>query len=349
MKRLISLFLILSSLTASLCTLSSCTPDPEPRSKSYYGIFDTVTTVYDYSGMSAEEFSSFADGIYRELSYFDRLFDIYESHAEGGIGGVFEINAAAGKGAVNVPEELIDFLEFAIEMHGLTGGEVNVAMGAVTSLWHKARKAATREDSPIAEIPSREALEAAAEHTDIGSLVIDRETLSAALTDSEASLDVGAIAKGYAVERVAERLSREGYSGIVIDAGGNLRTVGEKPSGKGWVTGVKNPDSSARDPYARTFEIKNASAVTSGDYERYFTVGGVRYHHIIDKDTLMPRHDYRSVSIVCRDSGLADALSTALFNMDYAAGCAVIDTLEGAYALWVLPSGEIKEHGDMPN
>ena len=99
----------------------------------------------------------------------------------------------------------------------------------------------------------------------------------------------------------------------------------------------------------QTFEIKNASAVTSGDYERYFTVDGVRYHHIIDKDTLMPSRSYRSVSIVCRDSGLADALSTALFNMDYESGSAVIDSLDGAYAVWILPSGELREHGNLPN
>ena len=347
MKRIISLFSVLSSLLLSLSVLSACSP--EPKSKSYYGIFDTVTTVYDYSGMSEGEFSSFADRVYRELSYYDRLFDIYESHSEGGACGVFEINAAAGKGEVTVPEELIDFLEFAIEMHTLTGGEVNIAMGAVTSLWHEARAAATRQDNPIAALPSREALEAAAEHTDISALVIDREALSVRLTDPEARLDVGAIAKGYAVERVAKRLSAEGYSGIVIDAGGNLRAIGEKPNGKGWVTGVKNPDTSSRDPYAKTFEIKNASAVTSGDYERYFTVDGVRYHHIIDKDTLMPSRSYRSVSIVCRDSGLADALSTALFNMDYESGSAVIDRLDGAYAVWILPSGELREHGNLPN
>ncbi len=349
MKRLISLFLILSVLTAVTGALSSCSLDPKPKSKTYYGIFDTVSTVYDYSGMSRGEFSAFADGIYRKLSYYDKLFDIYESHAEGGTAGIYEINAAAGGEAVTVPEELIDFLEFARDMHALTNGEVNIAMGAVTALWHEARAAATRDKNPIAALPDREALEHAAEHTDINALQIDRASLKVRLTDPEARLDVGAIAKGFAVERIAQELISEGHSGIVLDVGGNLRTVGEKPSGKGWQTGVKNPNPKDSDAYALTFEIKNASAVTSGDYERYFTVDGIRYHHIIDKDSLMPSRDYRSVSIVCRDSGLADALSTALFNMDYASGCAVVDSLEEVFAVWIFPDGEVRTHGSMPN
>jgi len=344
MRKILSLF-ILTSLLSSL--LFGCARDPEKKSKTYYGLFGTVTTVYDYSGCSAEDFAILADSVHERLAYYDAMFDIYESHKDEGYSGVYEINAAAGE-AVTVPLALIEFLEFAIEMHNLTDGNVNIAMGAVTRLWHDAREAANRPNNPIISLPESAALTAAAEHTDIGCIEINRESLTVRLTDPEARLDVGAIAKGYAAERVAEELTREGYSGIILDVGGNLRAVGSKPSGKGWQTGVKNPEPTADKPYVYTFEIKNASAVTSGDYERYYTVGGVRYHHIINKDTLMPKNDYRSVTVVTEDSGLADALSTALFNMDYEDGVRLIESIDSAFAVWVMPDGRIFLHGDTP-
>ena len=85
--------------------------------------------------------------------------------------------------------------------------------------------------------------------------------------------------------------------------------------------------------------IANTSCVTSGDYERYFTVDGVRYHHVIDKDTLMPSTFFSSVTIITKDSGLADALSTALFTMSYQDGLALVEKIGSVEVLWVARDG----------
>ena len=177
----------------------------------------------------------------------------------------------------------------------------------------------------------------AAEHTDIGQLIIDEENCTVTLTDPEMTLDVGAIAKGYATERVARFLEEKGITGYVLNVGGNVRTIGTKPDGSGWVTGIKNP----KDPstIAVNITIADTSCVTSGSYERFFIADGKKYHHIIDPDTLFPAEYFDSVTVITPDSGVADCLSTALFCMSYEEGLKLLESF-GAEALWILPDGE---------
>ena len=159
------------------------------------------------------------------------------------------------------------------------------------------------------------------------------------------SLDVGAIAKGYACEKIASSLESAGYSSYVLDLGGNLRAIGHKPDGSTWRTAVRNPDIFSSEPYIYYFNIADTSVVTSGDYQRYYTVNGVNYHHIINKDTLMPANYFSSVTIITKNSGLADGLSTALFNMDYEAGVALVSSLDGVSVVWVTTEGQVKTYG----
>ena len=148
-------------------------------------------------------------------------------------------------------------------------------------------------------------------------------------------LDVGAIGKGYAAERAAELLMDKAVTGYVLNIGGNIRAIGSKPDGNGWETGITHPNKSSDERFIRRVNIENISLVTSGDYERYYTVGGVKYHHIIDPETLMPSEYFSSVSVFAKDSGLADALSTALFCMSYEDGIALVNSLEGVEVIWV--------------
>ena len=182
--------------------------------------------------------------------------------------------------------------------------------------------------------------------TDINSLVIDKENLTVELLDPEMSLDVGAIGKGFAVEMTAKMLESEGYTSLVLDVGGNLRVIGEKPNKKGWTAGVTNPTSPYSQTYVYTMEIKDSALVTSGSYQRFYTVNGIRYHHIINSETLMPENYYLSVSIKSPSSALSDALSTAVFNMEYDDAEAFIKNLDGVFAVFVLPDGEVKTVGE---
>ena len=305
--------------------------DPERKTRSFYDCFDTVGTVFDYSGDSTDRFSENYQLAHATLKYYHRLFDIYKSHE--GVAGLYEVNRNAGVAPVKVSHELIEFLEFCKEAYELTGGEVNIAMGSVLSLWWECREAAQISPNST-EIPSEEELNAASKHCDINKLIINREESTVYLEDAQMRLDVGAIGKGYAVEKAAEALLAAGAEGYVLDVGGNIRIIGDKPSGKGFRTGIKNPFGK-EGAYVKILTLSDTSTVTSGGYERYFTVGDRRYHHIVDKDTLYPAEKFASVTVISADSGLADALSTALFCMDEEAGLLLIESLEEAEAVWV--------------
>ena len=164
-------------------------------------------------------------------------------------------------------------------------------------------------------------------------LEIDDEKNTVRIADSKARIDVGALGKGYSTEKAAQLLESMNCYSYVLNIGGNIRIIGTKKDGSGWKTGVTDP--SGDSAYALYLEISDISCVTSGDYERYFMYEGTRYHHIIDKDTLMPANYFSSISILVKDSGLADALSTALFSMSYEDGRALVDSLEGVEAIWI--------------
>ena len=323
---------------STLITLFSCSEaSPKPKSHVFYGCFDTVTAFYDYSGSAEKDFTALSARVEKELGEYHRLYDIYNEYE--GIVNLATINKNAGKGPLTVDVRIIKMLLFSKEMHNLTSGKVNVAMGAVTKIWHDYREEG-------ASIPQMDILTAAAEHTDVNDLIINEENLTVELKDEKMLLDVGAIAKGYAVEMIASKLFDEGYTGYVLDVGGNVRAIGQKPSGSGWTCGVKNPIIVSEQTYVYKTELKNQSMSTSGVYERFYTVGGINYHHIINGDTLMPENYYLSVSIRADSSALTDALSTAVFNMKPEEARAFIDGLSGVLAVFVMPSGEVITAGN---
>jgi len=215
-------------------------------------------------------------------------------------------------------------------------------MGAVLKVWHKYREEGS-EDPTMAKLPEMEVLQEKNKHTDINKLIIDEENSTVYLEDPEMSLDVGAIAKGYATEQVCEYVYEQGFKNGMISVGGNVRTIGEKVGKeKYWNVGIQNPDSESDEKNLYILNLKDKSLVTSGDYERYYTVDGVRYHHIIDPQTLMPSNYFTSVSIITKDSGVADELSTAIFNMPFEEGLAFIESTPESEALWVFKDGTMK-------
>lgn len=335
MKRILSLAVAtLLLLALPVLSFTSCT-DPEIKVKNriFYEYFDTVSYVYDYSGGTDAQFDEVCRGVEYELKTCHELFDIYNTYA--GVTNLKTVNDSAGKGPVKVNARIIDLLEDAIELYELTDGNVNVMMGSVLSIWHKHRTEGV-------SLPNMDALVVANEHTSIENLVIDRENMTVEITDPEASLDVGAIAKGFTAELIYNMLAERGICGYAINLGGNLRTVGTKPDGSGWVSGVQNPDKNAADPYVATLTISDSALVTSGVYERYYTVDGVQYHHIINKDTLMPERNYLSVTVHTESSTVADALSTALFNMSIDEGREVISSLSDTEIIYVLADGSVE-------
>ena len=310
-------------LIGALLLLSGCGTGMQRYEATYWDVFDTVTTVTGYAAGQAE-FDAAAREIHDALLEYHRLYNIYESYD--GLRNLKTVNDQAGIGPVPVDERILSLLQFAQTAWTETGSRVNAAMGSVLALWHDAREQAL-EDPERAALPDRSALEEAALHTDLSALELDLEAGTAFLTDPDMALDVGALAKGYAVEQVAAAAPDH----FLISVGGNVCATGPKPDGTPWTVAVENPDGG---DFLKLLYAEDRSVVTSGDYQRYFELDGVRYHHIIDPDTLEPAAYWRSVTVVAESSAAADCLSTALFTLPQAEGQRLLDQW-GAEALWI--------------
>ena len=327
MKRLAGVLLALTLLLIG-CT-GAQEPETQPEKKQYNAtfltLFDTVTTIVG-KAESEDAFKAAAQSIHDELQKYHQLFDIYNDYE--GVNNLKTVNDNAGTAPVKVDRAVIDLLTDCRAYYELTCGMVNPAMGSVLALWHEARDDGIN-DPVNAYLPDREKLEEAAAHMDLNAVIIDEAASTVYLPDPDMRLDVGAVAKGWSVQRVRENAPE----GLLISVGGNVCATGAKDdSGTPWVVGIQNPDGG--EEYLHTLYVTKNSVVTSGDYQRAYVVDGGLYHHIIDPETLYPSTYWRSVTILCEDSGLADALSTALFLLPLEAGQAVLDSVE-AEAMWV--------------
>ena len=340
MKKTVSIMLVIILVVLQVFSFASCKASEKTKYSAYYfDYFDTATTIIGYTE-TKEEFDAICEEITALLNEYHRLFTIYNRFEN--FTNLVTINDVTdGKHqVVEVDEKIIDMLIFAKDMYEKTDGMVNIAMGSVLSIWHIYRNEGISDPS-VAQLPPMEKLKEASKHTDINDLIIDEEKNTVFIKDPLMKLDVGAIAKGYAVEKIGDYLEEEGFDNILLNVGGNIRTVGFSGDGEQWKAGVENPDTENEEqPYIEYIKIAGESIVTSGSYQRYYVVDGMNYHHIIDPVTLMPGKNFKSVSVITNDSGLGDAFSTALFLMSYEDGKALVEKTENIEAMWVMPDGE---------
>ena len=328
MKRLLSLVILCALLVG--CSSLKEEPQQKQYTASFLDVFDTVTSITG-KAESEEAFRTKTQAVHDALLEYHQLFDIYNSYD--GINNLKTVNDNAGIAPVVVDSRIIALLKDCSAYYELTGGMVNPAMGSVLQLWHVARNDGIN-DPANAYLPEAESLQQAAQHMNFDAVVIDEAASTVYISEKEVQLDVGAVAKGWATQRVAETAS----SGLLISVGGNVCATGPKDeNGTPWVVGIQNPDGG--DQYLHTVYLTKGSLVTSGDYQRAYVVNGELYHHIIDPNTLYPSTLWRSVTILCDDSGLADALSTALFLLPLEEGQALLEKT-GAQAMWVDRAGE---------
>ncbi len=328
---------IAAALAASLigCGQKEKAPQLKRYDAQFLDLFDTVTSIVGYA-KDEDTFRAYAQELYDQLTIYHQLYDIY--HEYEGMANLKTINDQAGIAPVQVDEKIISMLKEAVAMNEKTGGYMNVAMGSVLSIWHQYRTEGI-QDPEHAALPPMEELEAAAAYTDISRMIIDEEASTVFLPDKEMSLDVGSIAKGYATEMACRSLEEDGLAYGLVSVGGNVRAIGTRDDGSLWKVGIQNPDLSSETKYLHTVELKDMSLVTSGSYQRYYTVDGKTYHHIIHPQLLMPWDEYVSVSILCQDSGLADCLSTAVFNMGFEEGKKLIESMDKVEAMWMFEDG----------
>ena len=304
----------------------------------FLDVFDTSTDITGFAA-SQNDFNKEANLIKEQLTYYNNLYDIYNDYD--GLNNIKTINDNAGVQAVEVEPEIIELLEFGKEMYDLTDGKVNIAMGSVLRIWHEYREYGIDNPSD-ASLPPLSDLEAAKEHTDINKVIIDKEAMTVYLEDADMSLDVGSIAKGYAVQQVLEYCKNQGMNNILFSVGGNIAGLGGRADGTNFKIAIQNPNLESPDPYVEKVEIKDGQCVvSSGDYQRYYEVDGKRYCHIINPDTLFPAETFAGVTVLTNDSAKADALSTALFNMTIEEGQKFIKSLDNVEAIWVYHDGTV--------
>ena len=329
MKRFALCAALILSLLFGGC---ASTAAPQRYEKVYLDVFDTVTTVvlYDSSEQSA---NARFDELHDILLTYHKLYDIY--HTYDGMNNLCTVNQNAGIAPVKVDETVLDLIEYAIGMDTLTDGRMNIAMGSVLQLWQTYRDAGL-DDPDNAALPPMDELLAANQSANIGNVVADRLAGTLYVSDANTRLDVGAIAKGYAAQQAVDAMKSAGVTAMLLSIGGNVCSIGTRADGSGWKVGIQNPYG---DGTIAIVQVAGQNVVTSGTYERYYTVDGKRYHHIIDPATLMPSTLYDSVTVISSDSALADALTTGLFCMTIDEGMALVERLPDTEALWVLSDG----------
>lgn len=343
MKKSICLAVIISIL---ILVTPGCAPkvdNPYSRHQSsIMGTFNTLTTMIVYTE-TEEEFYTYFDYAEARFQELHKLYDIYNDYE--GLNNIKTVNDNAGVQPVEVDKDLLDLIRISKEWATKHHGQMNIALGPVLKIWHDYRM--DGGDDPLnAKLPPVERLENALKYTDITKVIIDEENSTVFLSEPNMRLDIGAIAKGYATELVALEIEAMGLKSGIISSGGNVRTIGKPLDGSRdfWGVGIFDPDSTlfSENRNLDTVYVNDGSIVSSGDYQRYYYVDGVLYHHLIDPTTLLPATHFRAVTVVTPDSGYADLVSTELFLLPYQEGRALADSLEDVEAFWVFHDGEVK-------
>lgn len=290
--------------------------------------FDTAITFE--ANCSKSDFDRYASIVSETFQYYNQLFDQYHSYDD--INNVYTINHSAYSETVPIDSELQSLIQTAMDFNEINSN-FDCTQGDLLDLWHSYREEGLtlNANGKDGELPSDTEIQDALQHGGNDKVILQDKTIQ--FSDPDSKIDLGGIAKGYATQKVKERLEEEGCSEGYINAGGNVVLIGNKDQ-EPWKIGVKDPDHESS-----LIEVtsQNPKAfVTSGDYQRYYIADNQVYSHIIDPDTGYPPEYHRSVTVICEDSTLADLLSTALFCMSLKDGKAFLsEYYPEVQAIWI--------------
>ena len=302
---------------------------PHSYSKTEF-LLDTVVEIkaYGYQPESA------VTAAFSEINRLQSIFDRYNANSD-----ISLINVEAGRHPVIVSKDLIGLLIRSQNFSRESGGSFDVTVGPLVDLWDIGHNDAT--------LPSSKEIAEVLPLIDYNQIVIDASNNSVYLTQPRMKLDLGGVGKGYAVDRAIEILRAEGIESALVNAGGDIRVIGNRPDGQPWCVGVQDPRNPDKVIASVTLNHWD-TAETSGDYQRYFELDGIRYAHIFDpKSGVQPRL-FSSVTILADNSVDADFLSTALFVMPYEQGMILARKFSVA-VIWVTVEGQILINSDYPN
>ena len=270
---------------------------------------------------------------FTQINKVDDLMSDYKSDSE-----ISSVNRDGFKKAVQLSQSTYEVLQKSIEFSELTDGAFDVTVGPLVELFRKAkRKQVLPGPDEIADAKSKVGFE---------KLKLDDRNRTVQFTVEGMQLDVGGIAKGYAVDKAVETMQTHGAIGGMVDLGGDIRCFGAPFKGRDhWVIGLQNPnmvkDSAGREVLLK-LKIANGAIATSGDYQQFIIIEGKRRSHIIDRKTGTSTEGLSSVTIVADNATNADALATAVSVMGYEKGLELIENIPGTEAILITSQPEFK-------
>lgn len=290
------------------------------RATGFY--FDTVISVTLYEGGSEE----LLDQCMELAGYYEDLLSATVENSD-----VWKLNHSMGQ-AVIVDEDTLIVLNTALSYAQVSDGLVDPTIGGLSSLWNFG---SGNEEI----IPNQQDIAGALSHVDYNAIVIDGRQVT--ITDSKMQIDLGFIAKGFIGDKMKEYLSCKGVTSALINLGGNIVTLGNRPDGTTFRIGIQKPFADAGST-ALTLDISDISVVSSGNYERYFEKDGRLYHHILSTQTGYPVESGLSqVTILSSHSIDGDALSTLCFILGYEKAAQLLKNYPDIQAVFITEDGEI--------
>jgi thiamine biosynthesis lipoprotein len=312
--------LVFIAIAAMLAGLPGCAAGRSVTDTGYY--FDTVVTITLYGTNK----TAVLDGCFDLCDKYDTMFSRTYTTGE-----LYRLNEAAAESdaAVAVSPELAQIIADSLYYSQLSGGAFDITIGAVTRLWDFKSENAVPPDAGD--------ISAALEYVGYGRVSVDLEKSTVSMLQGTC-LDLGGIAKGFIADKIRDYLLSEGVENAVINLGGNVLCMGGKTDGSDFNIGIQKPFS-ASDIFA-VVRTKDMAVVPSGDYERYFVYDGVLFHHILDPETgYSVNNGLNAVTIIAKDSLTAEILSTACFVLGADKARALIDGMDGVYALFIFSDG----------
>jgi len=262
-----------------------------------------------------------------EIRKVDELMSDYKSDSE-----VSRVNREAGERAVKVSEATYEVLQRSVEFSEMSGGAFDITVGPLVALFRKAK------ESKVA--PGEEQIALARSKVGFEKLKLNIENKTVQFSDKGMLLDLGGIAKGYAIDKAIEAAQRCGAIGAMVDIGGDVRCFGLPPEGKDhWLIGLQDPNSAIEGieggGLLLVLKITNAAVATSGDYQQFVLIEGKQYSHILDRRTGTSAEGPSSVTIIADNATNSDALATALSVMGVQKGLALIEKLPDTEAILI--------------
>ncbi len=270
-------------------------------------------------GQSSETLEAAVEAAFAEMERLDKLLSRYKTDSE-----VSRLSQSANGGEVSLPTA--EVLTLGLEISRKSSGAFDMTLGKLKTLW------AFDKETPT--LPNAAELSAALSGVGPKALSLEGQQLRKA--SPQLQLDLGGIAKGYAVDRAVAILKQHGVANAAVNAGGDMYLLGQRME-RAWRIGIQHPREEKG--VLETVQISNRAVVTSGDYERFFEKDGVRYHHIFNPQTGMPAKDCQSVTIVTDSVALGDALATAVFVLGPKAGLTLLEQFPQAEGLVIAADG----------